>query len=108
MSTPLRQNAGLPIDLNRKIRQILARHLANRHYRLYLFGSRAAGTATVRSDYDLAIQTDAPLPLAILAALRADMEELPVMQRIELVDLAACAPDFAQRALATSQLVDER
>ena len=77
MSAPLRQNAGLPADLNRKIRKILVRHLANRHYRLCLFGSRVAGTATVRSDYDLAIQADAPLSLATLAALRADMEELP-------------------------------
>jgi len=94
--------------LREQVRGIIGRHLGQRRYRLYLFGSRARGDATSRSDYDFGVQADGPLELATLARIRADLEDLPVLQRIDVVDLTAATPEFVHRALEHSQVLDER
>lgn len=108
MSAPLRHPSGVPQHLLLRVREIMAQRLSGRRYRLYLFGSRARGTASPRSDYDLGVQADGQIDLATLAEIRDDLEQLPVLQRIELVDLTAASPDFVRRALETSELLDER
>lgn len=62
--------------------------LEGRRYRLYLFGSRAKGEASPRSDYDLALWADPPLDLATLARLREELENLPILQALDLVELS--------------------
>ncbi|HAR68661.1 nucleotidyltransferase [Thermus scotoductus] len=66
----------------------VAELLKGRRYRLYLFGSRARKEASPRSDYDLALWADPPLDLATLARIREALEELPILQRIDLVELS--------------------
>lgn len=66
----------------------VAQVLAGRRYRLYLFGSRACGEASPRSDYDLALWADPPLDLATLARLREELDNLPILQSIDLVELS--------------------
>lgn len=105
-ATPSSQS--LPPALREQVRGIFGRHLGDRRYRLYLFGSHANGRATPRSDYDFAVQAQAPLDLATLAAIRADLEDLPVLQGFDVVDLTAAAPEFARRVLEHSQILDER
>ena len=85
----------------------VAQHLGGRPYRLYLFGSRAQGAATPRSDYDIGILADEPLPLAMMERIRADLDDLPVLQHIELVDLVTASSDFVRQALVKSELLDE-
>lgn len=88
--------------------ETVARHLGNRHYRLWLFGSRAQGRATARSDYDLGIMAEQPLDLVTLARIRADLEELPILQQVDLVDLTTAPAEFVQQALQRGELLDER
>lgn len=88
--------------------ETIARHLGNRHYRLWLFGSRAQGRATARSDYDLGIMAEQPLDLVTLARIRADLEELPILQHVDLVDLTTAPAEFIQQALQGGELLDER
>lgn len=99
---------ALTPELSHRIRETVARHISRRHYRLYLFGSRVQGHATDRSDYDLGIQADGALPLSTMARIREDLEEIPILQRIDLVDLSAASPAFVKNALKTSELLDER
>jgi predicted nucleotidyltransferase len=61
------EQEGVLHELTRRV----AQRLQGRRYKLYLFGSRAQGNASPRSDYDLALWTDPPLDLATLARLRA-------------------------------------
>ncbi len=91
-----------------QILQILAKHLKGRRYGVYLFGSRARGNATPYSDYDIGIMANEPLPLSTMAVIEEDFEELPVMQKIDLVDLKAASVKFFQNALKESLLLDER
>lgn len=83
MSLPLSQKEVLE-----EVAERVARHLRGRRYRLWLFGSRVRGQASSRSDYDLALWADPPLDLATLARLREELEGLPLMQRVDLVELS--------------------
>ncbi|TBH21207.1 nucleotidyltransferase family protein [Thermus thermamylovorans] len=75
-------------EVLREVAGRVAHRLRGRHYRLWLFGSRARGEASPRSDYDLALWADPPLDLATLAALREELEALPVLQKVDLVELS--------------------
>jgi len=85
----------------------VAAELNGARYRLLLFGSRSRGTASVRSDYDIGIAADAPVALDRLARIREALDALPVMQRIDLVDLGAVSPAFAAAVTQEAVVLDE-
>lgn len=91
------------METARRVRTLLA----GRPYQLLLFGSRAQGRNTNRSDYDLAILADAPLPLALMAQLRASLEDLPILQKVDLVDVRSASPEFAREIMGSGVLLDE-
>src|SRR5438270_14068586 len=62
---------------------IVRRHLPDPAYRVFLFGSRAAGTARDRSDIDIGIEGPAPVPQAALAAIQDEIEEAPTLYSID-------------------------
>lgn len=78
------------------------------HFRLYLFGSRARQTSGPRSDYDVGIEADGPLALDLIARLRDELESLPILQKIDLVDLRAVTEDFRRHALSGAKLIYEQ
>ena len=52
-------------SIKEEIRKVCARMEADlRGYRVVLFGSRTAGAARERSDFDVGVWGDTPLPLA--------------------------------------------
>lgn len=53
--------------------------------RVILFGSRAKGTATQRSDIDLAVEG-----VRNVEVLREEIEEIPTLYSFDLVDLDTC------------------
>lgn len=75
--------------------------------RVVLFGSRAQGTARSRSDYDVAVVGDTPLPLKDFYEIETALEELPTLFRIDWVDMARVDPLFKQRALQHQKIIYE-
>ena len=63
--------------------------LAQEH--VYFFGSRVSGKARERSDFDVAIDSALPVEPRLLARIRTALDELPMLYRVDLVDLA-CVP----------------
>lgn len=114
MNQPLQQKSKAgpkvtpSVEVHRQIIEAVARHLGRRQYRLYLFGSRAQGRATSRSDYDLGLLAEGPIELGVLARIQADLEELPILQTIDLVDLRTASPERVQSVLSKGKLLDER
>jgi len=96
------------LDLPEAFAEIVRGHMGGGNYRLYLFGSRVQGRATERSDYDLGLWTSGPLEYAALEAIRAELEELPLMQKVDLVWLNEADPEFVAQALRQAELIDER
>jgi predicted nucleotidyltransferase len=53
---------------------VIRRHLPDPAYRVFLFGSRAMGSASERSDIDIGIEGPAPVSRTALAAIHGELE----------------------------------
>lgn len=81
--------------------------LAGRHYRILLFGSWARGTALPTSDLDIAI--DAPgLESATMTRIREQVDELPTLRKIDVVDVGEMDAGFRRVALDDAVLLESR
>lgn len=76
------------------VKSILQRHLPERE--VWVFGSRASGTAKKFSDLDLAVIGSLPLTLGQLALLEHDFDESELPFKVDLVDWAAINGSFRE------------
>ena len=74
-----------------------------RGHRVVLFGSRAAGTAKDRSDFDIGVDGDTPLALSAFYAIADKLESLRTLYRIDWVDLCRTSETFRAEALKNSR-----
>jgi uncharacterized protein len=77
---------------------VIRRHLPDPAYRIFLFGSRATGSAAPRSDVDIGIEGPAPVPRAALAAIQDELEEAPTLYTIDVVDFTRVSEQFREVA----------
>jgi predicted nucleotidyltransferase len=80
-----------------RIKDIVLDALAGYSVTVYLFGSRARGTARRASDVDIAVEAHRPLPPGVLARLRDTLEESTVPYRVEILDLASAGDALRRR-----------
>jgi type I restriction enzyme S subunit len=85
-----------PIDIRPEhwtmVRDILRQHVPE--YAVWAFGSRARGSARRYSDLDLAVITDAPMPIPRMAALKAAFSESDLPWRVDIVDWSVTSDRF--------------
>lgn len=79
---------------------IVRRHVPDRAYRIFIFGSRAQGTAHERSDIDIGIEGPGPVPLEALSAIQEELDEAPTLYTIEVVDFTRVPEKFRRVAHA--------
>lgn len=78
------------------IKNILSKHLPQNTH-VWVFGSRAKGTAKKYSDLDLAIDmNNACMPLKVLTVLMNDFEESLLPYKVDIIDLNSITSDFHQ------------
>ena len=82
------------------VREIVLRELAASSATVYLFGSRARGTARRGSDVDVAVDGASDLSIHTLSRLREVLEESTIPFRVDVVDLRDATPAFRERVLA--------
>src|SRR6266481_5593411 len=87
-----------PFEAAKFAASVIRRYLPDPAYRVFLFGSRATGTAGERSDIDIGIEGPAPVPRAALAAIHDELEEAPTLYTIEVVNFARVSEKFRQVA----------
>lgn len=78
--------------------RVIRAHIPDRSYRIFLFGSRAEGTAQKRSDIDIGIEGRGPVPFETLTAIADDLENLPSLHSIDVVDFSRIPERFRQVA----------
>ncbi len=78
--------------------EVIRRHLPDGAYHIFLFGSRATGSAAERSDIDIGIEGPAPVPRPVLAAIQDDIEDAPTLYTIDVVDFARVSEKFREVA----------
>ena len=83
-----------PDEATRFAVAVVRRLLPDPAYRVFLFGSRAEGTAHERSDIDIGIDGPAPVPAAVMAQIREELEEAPTLYTVEVVDFARVTDNF--------------
>jgi len=65
-------------------------------YEVWAFGSRAKGTAKAYSDLDLAVISQRPLPIAVMADLRESFDESDLTIKVDVVDWARTSVKFRE------------
>lgn len=95
-------------EIRRRVREALAER--GDVVVVYLYGSRARGTAHAASDVDLGILFSAPLPKTLLGQpylLEADLSELLGLP-VQVVELNDATADLVHRVLRDGELLVER
>lgn len=98
--------SGLLLQYDPKIisavKEIVLRHVSP--LRMYLFGSRVSGEAKPESDYDFAFEAP-EADFRELEAIRADIEALPTLFRIDIANIANADSRFANRVRDTGLVI---
>jgi predicted nucleotidyltransferase len=92
-------------QITEAVRRIIRKHIGLQA-RIFLFGSRAKGTCTNRSDYDFGIDAGAKLPLDAWERVEADVEDLPTLHRIDIVDFWRVSKEFMTFALEHARALE--
>jgi predicted nucleotidyltransferase len=78
------------------------------HCKVFLFGSRATGTAGDRSDFDIGIEGNGPVPSGTMTEIRWDLDGMPILHTVEVVDFAVVTEAFARVAKEKTRVLYER
>ena len=102
-------DTDLPALIAEECENVASTLLSNEpHVRIFLFGSRAAGRGTPRSDVDIGIDVGHPIAPEVMVELRERFDALPVLQKVDLVDLSRTDPAFRRIALQKAITLHER
>jgi len=99
----------MPLALLRALEGALQGPLASyRPLRVFVFGSRARGTADRRSDFDIGVDAGRPLAARDLTGLREAVDSAPILAQVDVVDFATVDEIFRARALQDVVLLYDR
>ncbi len=71
-------------------------------YDVFIFGSRAGGFASLRSDFDIGIEGPAPVPMSSLAKISDKIDNLPTLKKVDIVDFKRADSSFLKIAKETA------
>jgi len=91
-----------PAEIEHAAAQVVRKYLGP-EYRVFLFGSRAKGTARPGSDYDIGVEGPAPIPAATKFDIEDDLEKLPTLATIEVVDFSRVSERLARSAARSAR-----
>jgi predicted nucleotidyltransferase len=85
------------------IKEVLDRNLAGISYNAFIFGSQANKSGLTRSDIDVGIISDSAIPSWQLSNIIGDIEQLPMLYKIDLVDFKEVDEKFKVVALQNTE-----
>jgi len=91
--------------LNKEVSDIIGRYLDLSKYKIFFFGSRVSGKGTDRSDIDIGIEGPLPISPEIKLRIEEEIENLPVLYKIEIVDFKRVPPKFREVALQNREFI---
>ncbi len=92
--------------MKKEISGIVGKYLNPEDYKTFFFGSRVAGKNSERSDIDIAIEGPQAVPLATMARIEEEIDNLPTLYKIEVVDFQAVSPEFRQVASRNMEIIE--
>ncbi len=92
-----------PEEIAQAAARIIHKHLGS-EYRVFLFGSRATGSARRGSDYDIGVEGPRPINARDKFAIEEEIEkEIPTLATIEIVDFNHVSDRFRRVAMLASE-----
>ena len=91
--------------LEKMILNVVGKHIDLGEYDVFFFGSRISGKGDAYSDIDLGIEGAQPVPPGILAKIREEIDELPVLYRMDVIDFKATGKAFQLVAKSHIQMI---
>lgn len=85
--------------LKKEILDIVGRYLNLKEYKVFFFGSRVTGGGNEYSDIDVGIEGREPMPSKARTEIKEEIENLPTLYKIEIVDFKEISDDFREVAL---------
>ncbi|MEJ5338986.1 MAG: nucleotidyltransferase family protein [Aquificaceae bacterium] len=92
--------------LREELLRALSKHLDLSRYRVFFFGSRVQGKGGRGSDVDVGIEGPPIDPLK-WSNIQEEIENLPTLYRIDLVDFNTVSQDFRKEALKHIEVIHE-
>lgn len=86
------------------LRKLILNYVRSYPIKVYLYGSRAKGTAHKTSDVDIALLSDAKLPVGFIAKLKELIEESSIPYHVDVVDLNQVGDNFRNQVLKEAKL----
>ncbi len=80
--------------LKKEIIRIVSQYLDLEKYKIFFFGSRVRKDNSSRSDIDVGIEGPNPIPIEIMAKIREEVSDLPILYRIDVVDFNNVSKNF--------------
>ncbi len=87
-----------------KVIRIVCGHLNEEGLQVYLFGSWAEGRALAESDLDIALDAGKPIGSTTLLRIIDDLDEMPTLRKVDIVDLQSLDQEFRTRVLRHGEL----
>jgi len=91
-------------ELKKEIQDIIGKYLDLKDYKLFFFGSRVNKKGTDRSDIDIGIEGTIKVPADVLLDIKQEIEEMPVLYSIDVVDFKDVSEDFYEVAKQTIEM----
>lgn len=96
-----------PIEqLKKEILEAIGKHLNLKTHRVFFFGSRVTGKGSDRSDIDVGIEGPQEIPLLTMAHIKEEIEQLPTLYTIDVVDFKAIPEKFGIVAKQHIELIE--
>ena len=80
-----------------EVKSIILGGLKGFNVAVFLFGSRATGTAIPISDIDVAVYPKESLPSGLLSTIREELEESGIPFSVDLVDLTQLSQSWVEK-----------
>lgn len=92
--------------LKKEILEIIGKYLDVKQYKVFFFGSRVSGKGDERSDIDVGIEGLEPLPAGALLDIQEEIENLPTLYKVEVVDFSRVDERFKKVAQAHIEMIN--
>ena len=89
-----------PVEkLKKEILQIVGKRVNMEGCSVFFFGSRITGEGNERSDIDVGIEGTTVIPYGVMAVIKEEIEQLPTLYKIDVVDFKSVSPAFKEVAI---------
>ncbi len=93
-------------EIIKKAVEIIKRRMApHGTCKIFLFGSRAEGRATAKSDFDIGIESEKAVPAGMIYQIEEELDVLPDLRKVEVVDFGRLTGSFKRVAAAHRQVL---